>query len=174
MTDEAGLSCYPWLPVVGRTVSLRRAAHSRPPNVDYAWGAPPEAPTRCLSGPRVASISLRRPATLPRRPPAPSSIFSTIAILALVGGSRAGRVQDRRGRGSGRTVAPYDWLKAVVERALSVASLDWRRRALRSAIPLKDQQGLTVPASDVWHRCPAACRSASGHCAREEAMMKLV
>ena len=35
---------------------------------------------------------------------------------------------------------PYDWLKAVVERALSGASLDWRRRALRSAIPLKDHQ----------------------------------
>ena len=35
---------------------------------------------------------------------------------------------------------PYDWLKAVVERALSGQSLDWRRRALRSAIPLKDHQ----------------------------------
>ena len=35
---------------------------------------------------------------------------------------------------------PYDWLKAAVERALSGQSLDWRRRALRSAIPLKDHQ----------------------------------
>jgi hypothetical protein len=43
VTDEAtGLSCYPWLPVVRRTVSLRRAAHSRPPNVDYAWGVSPD------------------------------------------------------------------------------------------------------------------------------------
>jgi predicted DsbA family dithiol-disulfide isomerase len=35
---------------------------------------------------------------------------------------------------------PYDWLKTAVERALSGQSLDWRRRALRSAIPLKDHQ----------------------------------
>ncbi len=35
---------------------------------------------------------------------------------------------------------PYDWLKATVERALSGQSLDWRRRALRSAIPLKEHQ----------------------------------
>jgi predicted DsbA family dithiol-disulfide isomerase len=35
---------------------------------------------------------------------------------------------------------PYDWLNAVVERALSGHSLDWRRRALRSAIPLKARQ----------------------------------
>jgi len=35
---------------------------------------------------------------------------------------------------------PYDWLKTAVERALSGQSLDWRRRALRSAIPLKDSQ----------------------------------
>jgi len=33
---------------------------------------------------------------------------------------------------------PYEWLKAAVDRALSGESLDWRRRALRSAIPLKD------------------------------------
>lgn len=35
---------------------------------------------------------------------------------------------------------PYDWLTAAVERALSGTSLDWRRRALRRAIPLKDHQ----------------------------------
>ena len=35
---------------------------------------------------------------------------------------------------------PYDWLKSAVERALSGQSLDWRRRALRSAIPLTDGQ----------------------------------
>jgi len=33
---------------------------------------------------------------------------------------------------------PYDWLEATVERALAGDALDWRRRALRSAIPLKD------------------------------------
>jgi predicted DsbA family dithiol-disulfide isomerase len=33
---------------------------------------------------------------------------------------------------------PYDWFKAAVERGLSGESLDWRRRALRSGIPLKD------------------------------------
>src|SRR5262249_57803177 len=33
---------------------------------------------------------------------------------------------------------PYEWFKAAVERALSGESLDWRRRALRSGIPLKD------------------------------------
>jgi len=33
---------------------------------------------------------------------------------------------------------PYEWLKAAVDRALSGDSLEWRRRALRSAIPLKD------------------------------------
>lgn len=33
---------------------------------------------------------------------------------------------------------PYEWMKAAVDRALSGDSLDWRRRALRSAIPLKD------------------------------------
>ena len=33
---------------------------------------------------------------------------------------------------------PYEWLKAAVDRALSGESLEWRRRALRSAIPLKD------------------------------------
>jgi predicted DsbA family dithiol-disulfide isomerase len=32
---------------------------------------------------------------------------------------------------------PFDWLKAAVERALSGESLEWRRRALKSAIPLK-------------------------------------
>jgi len=32
----------------------------------------------------------------------------------------------------------YEWLKAAVDRALSGESLEWRRRALRSAIPLKD------------------------------------
>ena len=37
---------------------------------------------------------------------------------------------------------PYDWLKATVERALAGESLDWRRRALRSAIPLKDDSEL--------------------------------
>jgi predicted DsbA family dithiol-disulfide isomerase len=36
---------------------------------------------------------------------------------------------------------PYDWLQAAVERGLSGESLDWRRRALRSGIPLKDSQG---------------------------------
>jgi predicted DsbA family dithiol-disulfide isomerase len=33
---------------------------------------------------------------------------------------------------------PYEWLKEAVDRALSGDSLEWRRRALRSAIPLKD------------------------------------
>ena len=33
---------------------------------------------------------------------------------------------------------PYEWLQAAVERALSGESLDWRKRALRSAIPLKE------------------------------------
>jgi predicted DsbA family dithiol-disulfide isomerase len=35
---------------------------------------------------------------------------------------------------------PYDWLKATVDRALAGESLDWRRRALRSAIPLRDSE----------------------------------
>jgi predicted DsbA family dithiol-disulfide isomerase len=35
---------------------------------------------------------------------------------------------------------PYDWLKTAVDRGLSGESLDWRRRALRSAIPLKDSE----------------------------------
>jgi len=33
---------------------------------------------------------------------------------------------------------PYEWLKLAVDRALAGDSLEWRRRALRSAIPLKD------------------------------------
>ena len=33
---------------------------------------------------------------------------------------------------------PYDWLQAAVDRALSGDSVEWRRRALRSAIPLKE------------------------------------
>jgi len=32
----------------------------------------------------------------------------------------------------------YQWLKTAVDRALSGDSLEWRRRALKSAIPLKD------------------------------------
>jgi len=32
----------------------------------------------------------------------------------------------------------YPWVKAAVDRALSGDSLEWRRRALKSAIPLKD------------------------------------
>lgn len=32
---------------------------------------------------------------------------------------------------------PFEWAKAAVDRALSGESLAWRRRALRSAIPLK-------------------------------------
>jgi predicted DsbA family dithiol-disulfide isomerase len=35
---------------------------------------------------------------------------------------------------------PYDWFKAAVERGLSGDSLDWRRRALRSGIPLSDSR----------------------------------
>jgi predicted DsbA family dithiol-disulfide isomerase len=35
---------------------------------------------------------------------------------------------------------PYDWFKAAVERGLSGESLDWRRRALRSGIPVKESQ----------------------------------
>ena len=35
---------------------------------------------------------------------------------------------------------PYEWLEAAVERALSGASLDWKRRSLQSAIPLKEGQ----------------------------------
>jgi predicted DsbA family dithiol-disulfide isomerase len=34
---------------------------------------------------------------------------------------------------------PYDWLQAAVERALSGESLEWRRRALKSGIPLKER-----------------------------------
>jgi len=33
---------------------------------------------------------------------------------------------------------PYDWLGAAVDRALSGDSIEWRRRALKSAIPLKE------------------------------------
>ena len=33
---------------------------------------------------------------------------------------------------------PYDWLQAAVDRALSGDSLEWRRRALKSAISLKE------------------------------------
>jgi len=32
---------------------------------------------------------------------------------------------------------PYDWIQAAVERALSGESLEWRKRALKSGIPLK-------------------------------------
>jgi predicted DsbA family dithiol-disulfide isomerase len=32
---------------------------------------------------------------------------------------------------------PYDWMKATVDRALLGDSLEWRRRSLRSSIPLK-------------------------------------
>lgn len=32
---------------------------------------------------------------------------------------------------------PYDWMKAAVDRALQGDSLEWRRRSLRSSIPLK-------------------------------------
>jgi len=35
---------------------------------------------------------------------------------------------------------PYEWLAAAVDRAFSGKSLDWRRRALRSAIPLNDRR----------------------------------
>ena len=34
---------------------------------------------------------------------------------------------------------PYDWLKATVERAFAGESLEWRKRAMRSAIPLKPE-----------------------------------
>jgi predicted DsbA family dithiol-disulfide isomerase len=34
---------------------------------------------------------------------------------------------------------PYDWLLAAVERALSGESLEWRRRALKSGIPLNER-----------------------------------
>jgi predicted DsbA family dithiol-disulfide isomerase len=34
---------------------------------------------------------------------------------------------------------PYDWLKATVDRALAGESLEWRKRAMRSAIPLKPE-----------------------------------
>jgi predicted DsbA family dithiol-disulfide isomerase len=34
---------------------------------------------------------------------------------------------------------PYETMKAAVERALSGTSLEWRRRALKSAIPLKER-----------------------------------
>jgi len=33
---------------------------------------------------------------------------------------------------------PYEWLQAAVERALAGHALEWRRRALRSAIPIRD------------------------------------
>jgi predicted DsbA family dithiol-disulfide isomerase len=33
---------------------------------------------------------------------------------------------------------PYEWLQAAVERALSGGSLEWRKRALKSGIPLKE------------------------------------
>jgi predicted DsbA family dithiol-disulfide isomerase len=33
---------------------------------------------------------------------------------------------------------PYDWLQAAVERALSGESLEWRKRALKSGIPLRE------------------------------------
>jgi predicted DsbA family dithiol-disulfide isomerase len=35
---------------------------------------------------------------------------------------------------------PYEWLQEAVERAMSGESLQWRRRSLRSAIPLKDTE----------------------------------
>jgi predicted DsbA family dithiol-disulfide isomerase len=35
---------------------------------------------------------------------------------------------------------PYEWLQAAVERASSGASLEWRRRALRSGIPLRESE----------------------------------
>jgi predicted DsbA family dithiol-disulfide isomerase len=34
---------------------------------------------------------------------------------------------------------PYDWLKATVDRAFAGESLEWRKRAVRSAIPLKPE-----------------------------------
>jgi predicted DsbA family dithiol-disulfide isomerase len=34
---------------------------------------------------------------------------------------------------------PYDWIQAAVERALSGESLEWRKRALKSGIPLKQR-----------------------------------
>jgi predicted DsbA family dithiol-disulfide isomerase len=34
---------------------------------------------------------------------------------------------------------PYDWLKATVDRAFAGESLEWRKRAMRSAIPLKPE-----------------------------------
>ena len=34
---------------------------------------------------------------------------------------------------------PYDWLKATVDRAAAGESLEWRKRAMRSAIPLKTE-----------------------------------
>ena len=34
---------------------------------------------------------------------------------------------------------PYDWLQAAVERALSGESLEWRKRALKSGIPIKER-----------------------------------
>jgi predicted DsbA family dithiol-disulfide isomerase len=36
---------------------------------------------------------------------------------------------------------PYEWLQAAVERALSGESLEWRKRALKSAIPLTERDG---------------------------------
>ena len=35
---------------------------------------------------------------------------------------------------------PYEWLQAAVERALSGESLDWRKRALKSSIPLRESE----------------------------------
>jgi predicted DsbA family dithiol-disulfide isomerase len=35
---------------------------------------------------------------------------------------------------------PYDWMKATVDRALLGDSLEWRRRSLRSSIPLKTDE----------------------------------
>jgi len=35
---------------------------------------------------------------------------------------------------------PYDWLKATVDRAAAGESLEWRKRAMRSAIPLKPEE----------------------------------
>jgi len=91
-----------------------------------------------------------------------ASIDLSPAILrrALGDGTYVNRViaQERRARELGVTgvpamfvgdvvetaepvigAVPYDWLKATVDRAFAGESLEWRTRAMRSAIPLKPE-----------------------------------
>ena len=91
-----------------------------------------------------------------------ASIDLSPAILrrALGDGTYVNRVlaQERRARELGVTgvpamfvgdvvetaepvigAVPYDWLKATVDRAFAGESLEWRKRAIRSAIPLKPE-----------------------------------